>query len=116
MTTTAEPRKAPTRELGAPRGGSLPGWGSYAVEVHRPERAHPRADVAAQRPPDLPADANDTQLSGLYRGTTLPIRRYVWGVDPNGADPAITAGVCAELGLSRSTRRGRRSRPASPPR
>ncbi len=42
---------------------------------------------------------NDTQLSGLYRGTTLPVRRYVWGIDPNGAPPEIVEAVCRDFNL-----------------
>jgi hypothetical protein len=33
--------------------------------------------------------ANDSQLKALERGTFLPITRYAWGIDANGALPAI---------------------------
>lgn len=41
----------------------------------------------------------DTQLSGLFRGTTLPIRRYVWGLDPNGATPQLIADVQRDFNM-----------------
>jgi hypothetical protein len=43
--------------------------------------------------------STDTQLSGLYRGTALPIRRYVWGLDPNGANPEIVEAVLEDFNL-----------------
>lgn len=42
---------------------------------------------------------NDPQISGLLRGSTLPIRRYHWYVDDNGADKKITKMVAEDLGL-----------------
>lgn len=42
---------------------------------------------------------NDPQISGLLRGSTLPIRRYHWYVDPQGADEKITKMIAEDLGL-----------------
>lgn len=42
---------------------------------------------------------NDPQIAGLLRGSTLPIRRYHWYVDDNGADAKITKMVAEDLGL-----------------
>lgn len=96
----ADVKSAPTRELGTSSLYPIPSWGKLTASAvmqpleHVPDLLWPRSVRET-----FPRMRNDTQLSGLYRGTTLPILRYVWGVDPNGARPEITASVCAELGL-----------------
>jgi hypothetical protein len=42
---------------------------------------------------------NDSQIDGLFKGSTFPIRRYLWYVEPNGANPRPTKQYAAELGL-----------------
>lgn len=42
---------------------------------------------------------NDSQLEGLLSGTTLPIRRYKWFIDPNGCDPKMVKELAADMNL-----------------
>lgn len=41
----------------------------------------------------------DSQLQALLTGTTWPIRRYRWMLDPNGARPELVEALSADLGL-----------------
>lgn len=41
----------------------------------------------------------DAQLAGLYRGTVLPITRFRYELDPNGARPEVVDGLSEDLGL-----------------
>jgi hypothetical protein len=41
----------------------------------------------------------DAQLSALYKGTTLPIRRWDWFIVPNGADDAMVRELQKDLNL-----------------
>jgi hypothetical protein len=43
--------------------------------------------------------ANDAQVNGLYLGTTLPIRRYRWYIDPNDARDQVVQDVADDFGL-----------------
>jgi hypothetical protein len=47
----------------------------------------------------FPRMATDSQLKALDRGTVLPITRYAWGIDANGADPKLVAAACADYNL-----------------
>lgn len=42
---------------------------------------------------------NDAQIEGLYYGATLPIRRYSWMIDPNGAKPEVVQQIASDLNL-----------------
>jgi hypothetical protein len=42
---------------------------------------------------------NDSHLDGLFNGTTLPIRRYNWMIDPNGCDMAKVELLAQDLNL-----------------
>jgi hypothetical protein len=42
---------------------------------------------------------SDPQIQGLLWGLTLPIRRYAWHVDPNGADDVVVAKLAEDLNL-----------------
>lgn len=42
---------------------------------------------------------NDSQVEGLYAGTTLPIRRYTWMIDRNGCDETQTENLAKDLNL-----------------
>ncbi len=54
----------------------------------------------------------DAQVSGLLRGTTLPIRRFQWMIDPNGAAASTVKRIADDYGLPIMGRRNnqRRSR------
>lgn len=98
--TASDVRRAPTRELGTASLYPIPSWGKLtASAVLQPLEYVPELHWPISVRETYPRMRNDSQLSGLYRGTTLPICRYVWGIDPNGADPEIVEKTCAELGL-----------------
>lgn len=42
---------------------------------------------------------SDAQVQGLYLGSTMPIRRYDWRINPNGANPAIVAKISANYNI-----------------
>jgi len=42
---------------------------------------------------------NDAQVQGLFLGTTLPIRRYNWYIEPNGATARMTNALASDLNL-----------------
>lgn len=43
--------------------------------------------------------SGDAQVQALYRGTTLPIRRYQWSIDPNGAPDGLVGELAEDLNL-----------------
>lgn len=84
----------PTGEIGGvSQFGVLP-WGGWIDEREKtPELQWPGAVDA------YTLMMNDAQVEGLLLGTTLPIRRYGWYIDPNGASQALTKWASAELNL-----------------
>lgn len=69
-------------------------WNHLMVEdEHVPELVWPRSVRVYN------GMRNDPQVAGLLRGSTLPIRRYFWYVDPNGADKEVASKVAEDLGL-----------------
>ena len=86
---------APTNEQGRVAPGGVAPWALFiGDELERvPELQWPKSieTYALMR--------NDTQVDGLLRGATLPIRRYDWFLKENGAQPAIVEAVAADLGL-----------------
>lgn len=96
-------KDAPTQELGSATVYTYPSVGAGSIltsaAVVDPNERVPELMWPTSVRRTYPWMRNDTQLSGLYRGTTLPVRRYVWGVDPNGAPDDVSARVCAEFGV-----------------
>lgn len=43
--------------------------------------------------------ASDAQVKGLYTGTVLPLTRFWWGLDPNGAKPEVVDHFRKDYGL-----------------
>lgn len=92
---------APVGEIAVANPNAIPSWLGYGkaiigVQVDReyvPELRFPTSIRTYERM------SNDTQLSGLMNATTLPIRRYVWGINGNGARPEIIAAVCRDFNL-----------------
>lgn len=92
-------RSAPTDEKGVPGiastgfGGLLP-WTSfiddreYAPDVQWPQSVRTYGKMQT-----------DAQAKGLLLATTLPIRRYRWDLEPNGANPDVLQHVAADLNL-----------------
>jgi hypothetical protein len=90
--------KAPTTELGRPSmtavgGGILP-WSAfiddreYAPDVQWPKSVDTYARMQT-----------DAQLKGLLLATTLPIRRFRWEIDPNGARPEVVEHIATGRNL-----------------
>lgn len=42
---------------------------------------------------------NDSQVQGLFNGTTFPIRRYAWAIEPNGARAKIVNTIARDYNL-----------------
>lgn len=42
---------------------------------------------------------NDAQVQGLFHGTTFPIRRYGWALEPNGAKASIVRALSKDYNL-----------------
>jgi hypothetical protein len=92
---------APTSEIGSPSSTTgtalgIPNWGSLVVGDEL-EQA-----IELQWPNSIRTYAamwNDSQVEGLFAGTTLPIRRYKWMIDPNGCTAANVEKLSADLNL-----------------
>ncbi len=108
----------PTTEIGRSRGvyrppGSLStalGWAAFMdTDEYVKELKWPQS----VRSYDIMR--TDSQLSALYRAMTMPIRRYKWLLNPNGANPTLVEQLAADIGLDikgqdplpRGRRRGR---------
>lgn len=94
MATTAPP----TRELGAINAlAGLPGWSDFGAwmdqEEYVPELTWPRSVQT------YGIIRRDSQIAGLLRGLTMPIRRRRWLIDPNGARPEVVSALADDLGL-----------------
>ncbi len=86
----------PTTEIGAPAAlGVLP-WSQ--MWVGDPLETVPQLQWPASVW-SYAAMLNDSQVDGLLLGSTLPIRRYAWYLDPNGCDPAQVKKLAADLNL-----------------
>lgn len=86
---------APTSELGATNASSLLPWGLFfGDESERvPELTWPRSIRTYE------AMRNDAQIKALLQAATLPIRRYKWMIDPNGAPANVVQRVAEDFGL-----------------
>lgn len=99
----------PTGERGAPQQvSSLPGWTAFVDDgEYAPDLKYPLSRDIFEKM------MTDSQVIGLWRGTTLPVRGFQWMVDPNGA-PAETVNRISEnyglpiKGRRRNSRRARR--------
>jgi len=88
--------RPPTTELGAPAAiGVLP-WSQMWV-------GDPLETVPALQWPQsvwsYAAMMTDSQVDGLMLGTTLPIRRYNWFIDPNGQPTSKVKKLAADFNL-----------------
>lgn len=118
--------KPPVTELSVAEPNGVPSWGALGfsafggpgTRVARDSREYVRElrwPYSVRQ--TFPRMATDSQLKALERGTVLPITRYAWGIDPNGADQALVDRVCAAYGLDliddaiEERRNGRPGRP-----
>lgn len=106
MAAAIEQPKPQTVEVGTELGYIVPNWGTARPLFGLGNYIDQRETVPELKWPNsvrlggpFQRMGTDTQLSGLMRGTTLPIRRYVWGIDPNGAPQAAIDGVCRTYNL-----------------
>lgn len=86
---------APTSEQGALAGGygALP-WAAWVDEgEYAPDLKWPLSRNVYERM------ITDGQLKGLLAGITLPIRRFKWSIDKNGARPEVVAALSEQLNL-----------------
>lgn len=98
---TPSQRGAPTTEVGVPGNvyvglgpQGIPGWGYFVDDrEYAPELQWPQSTEAYERM------ETDAQLKGLLLATTLPIRRFQWEFDPNGADPGIVEHLAEDFSL-----------------
>lgn len=95
---------APTREIGAMRtagtigGTGLTGldlgWAAFIDDIeYVPELKWPSSVRVFEQM------RTDSQLSGLFRAMTYPIRRYKFMIDPNGADERHVQAIADDLNL-----------------
>lgn len=88
---------APTSELGSASGAiGVVSWGSLlgGDDFERvPELQWPNS-VTAYR-----SMLNDAQCNSLYLGATLPIRSYIWYLEPNGARPEVIERISRNYNL-----------------
>lgn len=89
--------KPPTSEKGSPApltaGGLLP-WTAYMDDRdHAPDVKWPASVETYSRM------QTDSQVKGLLLATTLPIRRFLWEIDPNGARPEVVEHIATSLNL-----------------
>lgn len=100
MATTAS--KPPTSELGdtLPSSG-LPTWGILGRSAFMDDREWVDEFRWPTSVETVDRMRHDSQISALERGTFLPITRYAWGIDPNGADDSMVEQACRDWGLQR---------------
>src|SRR5688572_13693300 len=81
------------KEIGNANIGVAP-WSSYNdIDERVPKLAWPNSTQVYDEM------RNDAQLAALLFALTLPILRYRWFVDPNGASDDAVEHVAADLGL-----------------
>lgn len=87
-------RAAPTNEIGAGAGLGTMTWRSFMDDSERvPELRWPRSVKEFDRM------RNHSQVQALYSAHTLPIRRFDWQLDANGADAGIVKRISEDIGV-----------------
>lgn len=92
----------PTDTIGVvnPNASTIPGWRQIARGTMVDEAEHvPALKWPRSVRTTFERMRNDYQLEALYYATTLPITRYRWCIDPNGADRALVEKASADYGL-----------------
>lgn len=78
------------KEIGHGNAGLIP-WSAFSDAV--PELAWPQSVTTYS------AMRTDAQIASLLLAFTLPIRRYGWYIDPNGARDQVVEDVANDLNL-----------------
>lgn len=92
--------KPPTREIGttAPTATRYPatqGWGYFIQEGENvPELQWPGSIRWYEQ-----MLFGDSMVNQMWLSFAMPLSEYVWAINPNGADPAMTERMAADLGL-----------------
>lgn len=86
----------PTTEVGVPASVGVLPWSQ--LWVGDPLETVPQLQWPVS-PWTYASMMNDSQLEGLLAGSTLPIRRYRWFINPNGCDPKDVKALAADLNL-----------------
>lgn len=95
MTATL-PVRGPSGEVGATSNivTGLPGWNSFVDDAElNTQLQWPNSTIAFEKM------RNDSQIAGLLTGTTLPLKRRRWMIDPNGASDRLVQEMQEDLGL-----------------
>lgn len=92
--------KPPTTELGTTNpaliapGASLVSWNVFVHDNElTPELVWPTSNMT------YTLMRNDAQVDALLYGTFMPIRRYRWFIDPNGARDEVVSKIAEDFGL-----------------
>jgi hypothetical protein len=87
---------APSPALAREQGYVNPaaGWWAVPTSETTPELRWPASVTVYDR-----MRRQDSQVTSVLRAVTLPIRRTMWRIDPNGARPEVVDMVAADLGL-----------------
>jgi len=86
--------KPPTVERGGIIGGNLMPWTAFIDDQETvPDLVWPNSIRVYERM------RQDGQIAGLLAGCVLPITRYRWQLDPNGARPEVVAKLAEQLAL-----------------
>lgn len=89
----------PTTEKGTAGsiGGVIPAWGQLSTFIdfdeESPDVQWPQSVQVWDRV------GNDGQVKGLQMGTILPLLRFRWYLDPNGADPKQVQKISTDYGI-----------------
>lgn len=95
--------KPPTDELGSSGnvqgsiGGGVAAWSAFAdTKEYVPDLIWPNSVRSGGTFDQM---RTDSQLAALFFGITMPIRRYRWLIDPNGADRSMVEQIATDLNL-----------------
>jgi hypothetical protein len=89
----------PTTEIGSAglQTAGVGAWSSFVdTREYVPELTWPTSCQAGGTYDQM---RTDSQLAALFFGVTMPIRRYKWMIDPNGAEQGIVDALSYDLGL-----------------
>lgn len=88
---------APTGEKGSV--DALPGWGAFAGSLSQPEPTDPPAWQGQNRVLTVNRMRNDTQVDSLTNSVSMPIMRFDWKLNPNGARDEIVQQISTDTGI-----------------
>lgn len=98
----------PVTEIGNIGLASIPGWGMFSgagTNTYAIDGAQdPLEDVPELRWPNSVRTFHrmrtDAQIDALQRGVTIPVRKQLWQIAPNGARDEVVESIATQLNLS----------------